>query len=173
MPTVAFLDQHNIDFVAHDAIPYASEDAEDVYAEVKEAGRFAETQRTEGVSTSELIMRILKDYNSYIARNLGRGYNRKDLGLSLIKEQRIKAEIAVDTMRKNLSASAKNLSASAKNLTKLWKKRDEEVEEKNDDDDDDDEVNPIQWIEDIGTNLDATLTGFITHFERGYRQFGS
>ena len=174
VPTVAFLDEHEIDFVAHDAIPYASEDSEDVYAEVKNAGRFAETQRTEGVSTSDLILRIIRDYNEYVVRNLERGYNRKDLKISLIKEQRIKAEVAVGEMRRNLSKNIAEIkkSVSGNNL-KLWKKRDvlkvdgggvgdgsgnEDGEETN-------------WMEEIGSNLDATLTGFIQNFERGYRQF--
>lgn len=53
--------------------------------QVKRLGRFKATKRTEGVSTSDLILRILKDYNEYVLRNLGRGYSRKDLGVSLFK----------------------------------------------------------------------------------------
>eukprot|EP00887_Chlorella_sp_A99_P002972 scaffold24.g2972.t1 len=91
--TEEFLDDHDIDFVAHDALPYAdtSGQSDDVYGFVKKIGRFKETQRTEGVSTSDLILRIIKDYNDYVMRNLSRGYSRKELGLSLLKEKRIKA----------------------------------------------------------------------------------
>ena len=58
----AFLDEHAIDFVAHDALPYAdtSGQSDDVYGFVKAIGRFRETQRTDGVSTSDLILRIVK-----------------------------------------------------------------------------------------------------------------
>ena len=52
---------------------------------MKKAGKFKETKRTEGVSTSDLIMRIVKDYNEYVMRNLTRGYTRKDLNVSYVK----------------------------------------------------------------------------------------
>ena len=51
-------------------------------AQVKQAGKFRETQRTDGVSTSDIILRIVKNYNMYVLRNLARGYSRKDLGVS-------------------------------------------------------------------------------------------
>jgi choline-phosphate cytidylyltransferase len=56
--------------------------------QVKRLGKFMATQRTEGVSTSDLILRILKDYNEYVLRNLSRGYSRKDLGISALKVRR-------------------------------------------------------------------------------------
>ncbi|KAF9600604.1 hypothetical protein IFM89_011133 [Coptis chinensis] len=82
-----FLDKHKIDYVAHDSLPYAdaSGAGKDVYEFVKSIGKFKETQRTEGISTSDIIMRMLKDYNQYVMRNLDRGYTRKDLGVSYVK----------------------------------------------------------------------------------------
>jgi len=84
-PTSEFLEQHNIDYVCHDDLPYSmgsgSADG-DVYAEIKAAGKFLATQRTEGISTSDLIVRIIKDYDLYVVRNLNRGYSAQDLNLT-------------------------------------------------------------------------------------------
>lgn len=55
------------------------------FMQVKAIGKFKETKRTDGISTSDIIMRIVKDYNEYVMRNLARGYTREDLGVSYVK----------------------------------------------------------------------------------------
>lgn len=52
---VDFLEKHNIDYVAHDDIPYGANEGDDIYAPIKKAGKFLVTQRTEGVSTTGII----------------------------------------------------------------------------------------------------------------------
>jgi choline-phosphate cytidylyltransferase len=70
-----FLHRHCIDYVAHDAEPYAQgDDIDDVYAHVKRRGMFRATQRTPGISTSDLIGRILRDGDKFQQRNLHRGH---------------------------------------------------------------------------------------------------
>jgi cytidyltransferase-like protein len=81
-----FIKKHKIDFVAHDAIPYkdnsgASGNSGDVYAHIKEKGMFLETQRTEGLSTSDIIVQIIRDYDDYVIRNLDRGYTKEQLNV--------------------------------------------------------------------------------------------
>ncbi|KAF8840336.1 hypothetical protein BDN67DRAFT_968744 [Paxillus ammoniavirescens] len=58
----AFLDKWKIDYVAHDEVPYVSEGHDDVYAFVKQQGQFIPTRRTPGVSTSDLLERIVSGY---------------------------------------------------------------------------------------------------------------
>eukprot|EP00245_Coleochaete_scutata_P005285 TRINITY_DN1872_c0_g1_i1.p1 TRINITY_DN1872_c0_g1~~TRINITY_DN1872_c0_g1_i1.p1 ORF type:complete len:401 (+),score=77.12 TRINITY_DN1872_c0_g1_i1:151-1353(+) len=102
--TQDFLDKHKIDYVAHDALPYADNSGagNDVYDFVKKAGRFKETKRTSGVSTSDVIMRILKDYNEYVMRNLSRGYTRKELGVSYVKEQQLRVNMELKKLRQRM-----------------------------------------------------------------------
>lgn len=83
-----FLDKHRIDYVAHDDVPYpVTADASskinvaDVYDFVKKQGKFLPTKRTEGISTSEIISRILKNFDVYVKRNLKRGASPKELNL--------------------------------------------------------------------------------------------
>jgi choline-phosphate cytidylyltransferase len=69
----AFIDKWNIDYVAHDEIPYVSGSHNDVYAFVKAQGKFIPTRRTPGVSTSELLERIVS------------GYRKRDFDMKLEK----------------------------------------------------------------------------------------
>jgi len=88
-----FLEKHKIDFVAHDDQPYTIGSAsDDVYDFVKKRGMFVATQRTEGVSTSDIVCRIVKDYDTYVRRNLARGYSRQDLNVSFLKGQKYKLQ---------------------------------------------------------------------------------
>ncbi len=66
--TKDFIDKYKIDFVAHDDVLYPLTDTSndiyitDVYDEVKKLDKFLITQRTNGVSTTDIINRILRYY---------------------------------------------------------------------------------------------------------------
>ncbi|KAG8691296.1 hypothetical protein FRC11_005180 [Ceratobasidium sp. 423] len=61
--TQEFLDLHKIDYVAHDEDPYAGSDGTtDIYQMLKDQGKFLPTRRTPGVSTSDLLKRMVAAY---------------------------------------------------------------------------------------------------------------
>jgi len=115
-----FLEKHRIDYVAHDDLPYsdASGQAADVYEFVKKAGKFRAIKRTDGISTSEIILRIIRDYNDYVLRNLSRGYTRKDMNVSLFREKKIRASHNLKTLNQRIRDQRLQLSKSVKLLPK-------------------------------------------------------
>lgn len=57
--TPEFLSEHQIDYVAHDDLPYQAAEGDDIYEPIKAQGKFLVTQRTEGVSTTGIITRFV------------------------------------------------------------------------------------------------------------------
>ncbi|XP_037492864.1 choline-phosphate cytidylyltransferase 1 isoform X2 [Jatropha curcas] len=125
----------------------ASGAGKDVYEFVKKVGRFKETKRTDGISTSDIIMRIVKDYNQYVMRNLDRGYTRKELGVSFVKEKRLRVNMRL------------------KKIQEKVKEQQEKVGEK---------IHTVamhrnEWVE----NADRWVAGFLEMFEEGCHKMGT
>jgi len=84
-----FMQEYQIDFVAHGSDIVVDSSGNDLYKFAKDRGQFLEVQRTEGISTSDLITRIVRDYPSYVYRNLKRGVKAKDLNISFWQKTNI------------------------------------------------------------------------------------
>ncbi|PAA94164.1 hypothetical protein BOX15_Mlig001873g2, partial [Macrostomum lignano] len=104
-----FLSKHKIDFVAHDDLPYGAGNTEDVYKWIKDRGMFLATERTEGISTTDVIARIILDYDVYLRRNLKRGLSRKELGISYMKEKELQVKETFSTMRDRIGQTRREL----------------------------------------------------------------
>ncbi|KNG79917.1 cholinephosphate cytidylyltransferase [Aspergillus nomiae NRRL 13137] len=119
--TPEFLDEHQIDYVAHDDLPYGAAEGDDIYAPIKSQGKFLVTQRTEGVSTTGIITRIVRDYDQYISRQFKRGASRQELNVSWLKknELEIKRHVAEirDNIRHNWTSTGQEL---GRELRQLW-----------------------------------------------------
>ncbi|KAJ8759825.1 hypothetical protein K2173_009926 [Erythroxylum novogranatense] len=147
--TQEFLDKHNIDYVAHDALPYAdaSGAGKDVYEFVKKVGRFKETKRTDGISTSDIIMRIVKDYNQYVMRNLDRGYSRKELGVSYVKEKRLRVNMRLKKLQEKVKEHQEKVGEKIQTVA----------------------MHRNEWVE----NADRWVAGFLEMFEEGCHKMGT
>lgn len=91
--TKEFIEEYKIDYVVHGEDASYDEDGEDVYKLVKDMNMFRTVPRSEGVSTSDIIVRILKDYNGYVERSIGRGYSHKDLNIEDEQWEKLKKVI--------------------------------------------------------------------------------
>ncbi|ROT41204.1 hypothetical protein SODALDRAFT_114257 [Sodiomyces alkalinus F11] len=100
--TPEFLEEHQIDYVAHDDLPYGADEGDDIYRPIKEQGKFLVTQRTEGVSTTGIITKIVRDYEKYIARQFKRGASRQELNVSWLKKNEMDLKRHVQDMRDNI-----------------------------------------------------------------------
>ncbi|KAL8731286.1 MAG: hypothetical protein Q9166_003510 [cf. Caloplaca sp. 2 TL-2023] len=119
--TPEFLAEHKIDYVAHDDLPYGADEGDDIYAPIKKEGKFLVTQRTEGVSTTGIITKIVRDYEKYIARQFKRGTSRQELNVSWLKKNELDLKRHVnelrDSIRSNWSTTGQELT---KELKQLW-----------------------------------------------------
>ncbi|KAE9403776.1 hypothetical protein BT96DRAFT_854492 [Gymnopus androsaceus JB14] len=79
--TPEFLEKYQIDYVAHDEDPYKAEGLghDDVYDDIKRAGKFLPTRRTPGISTSALLERIVDMYQGGVMDRKLKGMGRGDL----------------------------------------------------------------------------------------------
>lgn len=122
-----FLEKHKIDFVAHDEIPYMTDDGEDVYAKLKEKGMFVATERTEGVSTSDIVARIVRDYDIYVRRNLARGYTAKDLNVSFLNEKKFRFQNKIEEFKDKSKRVMENIGEKRVDMIQKWEEKSREI----------------------------------------------
>lgn len=125
--TDEFLEKHKIDFVAHDELPYAAVNSEDVYKDIKARGMFLVTQRTEGISTTDIIARIIKDYDLYVRRNLSRGYTAKELNVGFMKEKKIQFEERYDKLKDKGKSLRRGFIDKGGELIHKWEEKSKEI----------------------------------------------
>jgi cytidyltransferase-like protein len=101
--TKEFIMEHKIDYVAHDDIPYSmGSSGGDVYAEIKKNNMFIPIKRTKLISTTEIITRILKDYDVFLRRQILRGVSKNELNISSFKESQVKIVEKITTELKDI-----------------------------------------------------------------------
>ncbi|KAI9376833.1 hypothetical protein BJX61DRAFT_538526 [Aspergillus egyptiacus] len=122
--TTEFMDAHQIDYVAHDDLPYGAAEGDDIYAPIKAQGKFLVTQRTEGVSTTGIITRIVRDYDRYISRQFKRGASREELNVSWLKKNELEIKRHVSELRDSIMTNWTNTGQElSRELRQLWNSR--------------------------------------------------
>eukprot|EP01133_Synstelium_polycarpum_P014087 gene14087-16609_t len=110
--TQEFIDEHAIDFVSHGEDPCLDNEGNDIYKFVKDQGKMRTIKRTDGISTSDIILRIVKDYDNYVKRNLKRGYTGKDMNVNIFKEKTLQFEEKINEFKTKVRSSVDQI--------KLW-----------------------------------------------------
>lgn len=118
-----FLEYHKIDFVAHDEVPYLTDDGVDLYAPLKAKGMFVATERTEGVSTSDIVARIVRDYDIYVRRNLARGYSAKELNVSFLNEKKFRLQNKMDELKDKGKRVMENIGEKKVDMIQKWEEK--------------------------------------------------
>lgn len=85
IPTLEYMDSINAHYIAHDPEPYPYKGIEDVYFTIKDAGRFIATTRTSGISTTDVILKIIEDFDVYVERSIKKKVPINDLHLPASK----------------------------------------------------------------------------------------
>lgn len=148
--TKAFVRRHEIDFVCHDDTPYPSskDGSGDIYGWLKTEGKFIATKRTTAISTSDLITRVLRDYDSYVQRNLERGVSADQLNLSAIKRREVEVKQLGKKLRKEWQKQEETVKGN-------WKLSAEEL---------------IDGLERVKGNLQRDFAGLFDLFNQRFRQ---
>ena len=79
LPTFEHVDSIGAHYILHDPepYPYPYGDIKDVYGSFKEVNRFLISSRTEGISTTDIIVKILRNYDVYKERCIKKGIDLK------------------------------------------------------------------------------------------------
>lgn len=117
--TMDFMNKHHIDYCAHDDLPYVADGIDDIYKPMKEEGRFLTTQRTDGISTSDIITKIIRDYDKYLMRNFERGATRKELNVSWMKKNELEMKKQINEFRDSWKNSTDQFTNRSKDLYTL------------------------------------------------------
>ena len=97
---IEYLDKLGCKYIARDSDPYPCGEIDDMYAPFKKANRFLTTKRIGTISTTDLISRVIVNYDSYIEESIEKGFKPKDLGISEYKYFCYKIDIIFKKIQK-------------------------------------------------------------------------
>lgn len=99
----AFLAQHKIEFIVHGFKSSKEVEEDELYKFPKHLGLLKPIKRTEGISASLIILRIVKGYDEYVKRYLRLGLSPKEMNVPFFRSQRLKAAVEFEQTKKRWS----------------------------------------------------------------------
>lgn len=90
---------------------------------------FVATQRTEGISTSDVVARVVRDYDVFARRNLAKGYSAKELNLSYLKEKKFKFKNRIDKLKDTSKKMIDAIGECKDDILNKWEETSREVVE--------------------------------------------
>mmetsp|Transcript_9500 Transcript_9500/g.23774 ORF Transcript_9500/g.23774 Transcript_9500/m.23774 type:complete len:257 (-) Transcript_9500:438-1208(-) len=86
-----FLEKHKIDYVVHGRGWMHDASGRELYETAKKIGKFKAIQRTEGISSREILLRIIKNFDRFVQDTLALS-SREDLRLGPVRAMRFRLQ---------------------------------------------------------------------------------
>lgn len=76
-----------------------------------------------GVSTSDIVARIVRDYDIYVRRNLARGYSAKELNVSFLNEKKFRLQNKMDELKDKGKRVIENIGEKRVDMIQKWEEK--------------------------------------------------
>ena len=96
---IEYLDQLGCKYIARDSVPYPCDDIQDMYLPFKKKNRFLTIKRIGNISTTDLIKRVLVNYDYYLEESIKKGCRLKELNIPKNKYFFIKINLILKSIK--------------------------------------------------------------------------
>lgn len=128
--TDEFLEKYKIDYVCHDDLPYSAKGSSDIYKFLKDKNMFIPTRRTVGISTTDIVTKIVRDYDLFVRRQLERGIDLEELNLPFFKKESIIMQNRLKALENDFKNEIRDIKTELKSAFFYWERVSNELIDK-------------------------------------------